>query len=160
MTILKRISLFLYNHKQCVRVHSSSHSLTKGVSNTWIYFLQSNEWESGCQCSFIVLIPKSLIISEVDDFLNTFERFLMFSSWEFSIMSLAQFEEMGLWSILPHLLVMFRPCISIFINLFPLIFILLGFLLKCSWFQCCANLCCTAKWFSYVCVCVCVCIYI
>ena len=123
MTILKRISLFLYNHKQCVRVHSSSHSLTKGVSNTWIYFLQSNEWESGCQCSFIVLIPKSLIISEVDDFLNTFERFLMFSSWEFSIMSLAQFEEMGLWSILPHLLVMFRPCISIFINLLRLWFV-------------------------------------
>ena len=48
MLILKRISLFLYNHKQCVRVHTSSHSLTKGVSNTWIYFLQSNEWEIGC----------------------------------------------------------------------------------------------------------------
>lgn len=118
MTILKRMSLFLYNHKQCVRVHTSSHSLTKGVSNTWVYFLQSHEWEILCQCRFIVLIPMSLIISEVDDFLNTFGSFLMFSSWELSIMSLAQFEEMGLWSILPHLLIMFRPFISIFINWF------------------------------------------
>lgn len=99
----------------CKSVHLSPTALLNEVANLWIF----NNLLSERLDASIILIPMSLIMSEVDGFLNTFKSFFKcFLPCELSTKYITRFRGVGLWSTLPALLIVFVQTFSVFINCF------------------------------------------